>query len=323
MSLGVSIVISTHDRPDSLTSVFDSVLRQTLPPRQIIVVNDGGLDVPAELSDRARAAGIAFRHERLDTASLTASRNRGLALADGDVVLLMDDDGALPPDYLARLAELYQADHAGLVAGIGGVMDDPGLRAPAKRLWLALAHLMARGPWSPARCAARYVRLPAALAGRLRPARWLSGGAISLRGQVAATERFEERFCGYALYEDREFCLRVGRRRALFLAPQLRVRHAPQPTGRPNTRRHGRMYVAHWLHIVRRSLGSDAGSWVLLGYDILGASGLYAAWAAMTLRRKNLLFVLGMFEELARQAAGALRRIVFGETSPADASARA
>lgn len=317
MKPGVSIVISTHDRPLSLRKVFDSVLRQTLQPREIIIVNDGPSDIPAELSEKARAAGIVFRHERLDTASLTASRNRGMALAGGDVVLLMDDDGSLPPDYLARLTELYQADPAGLIAGIGGVMDDPDLHRPAKRLWLALAHLVARGPWSPARCAARYVKLPPAAAGRLRPARWLSGGAISLRGEVAAAEKFQEWFAGYALFEDREFCLRVGRSRALFLASQLRVHHAPQPTGRPNTRGHGRMYVAHWLHIVRHSLGGDAGSWVLLGYDMLGASGLYLAWALLTLRGKNLQFVLGMFEELTRQAAGAVRGLLFGRVRPA------
>ena len=81
MRSGVSIVISTHDRPRSLRKVFDSILRQTLLPREIIIVNDGPSDIPAELSEEARAAGIGFRHERLDTASLTASRNRGMALA--------------------------------------------------------------------------------------------------------------------------------------------------------------------------------------------------------------------------------------------------
>ena len=302
MKLTVSVILPTHDRPELLAGALDGLLAQSRLPEEIIVVNDGAADVPPKAAENVRAAGVRFVHERRDRPSLPASRNRGMEIARGDIIVFTEDDVTLPGDYLARLTDLYEADTQGVVRAIGGVVRDPGFDRLNRRVWRMLAGALAEKRWAPRVCAASYVSLPPSLRGRLVPARWISGGAISLRRSLAAAERFEEAFEGYAYAEDIEFCFRVGRKNALFLAPQLEVLHDPALAGRPDTARRGRMYAANLLHIARHSVEGGAGMRLLFAYNFLGMTALHAAWSLLTRRREHLLFAAGMAREILHQA---------------------
>jgi glycosyltransferase involved in cell wall biosynthesis len=310
MTLKVSVIMATHDRPDSLKRAVDSIVAQRHLPEELIIVNDGSADIAGEIAEKVRNAGVRFCCQRQDYPSLTASRNRGMAIASGDVFLLADDDVVLPADYLSRLVELYQADTAGVVAGIGGLLVRPGPRPKAHRLFEALSAALGQGRWSPRVCAARYVSLPPGLRGRLLPARRLFGGAISIRAAVARTERFEEAFGGCGLAEDREFSFRLGRRRALFVAPALRAIHESAPAGRIGMKDRGRMYAANSLHIARNSVDPGAGTYLLLGYDLMGMALLYGIWALGARRREHLAFAAGLVQELSRRTGLAIRRLL-------------
>jgi len=312
MALSVSVIISTHDRPAALARAVRSVLAQSYRPDGLIVISDGGGQVTPDFADAARASGVRFVSERLDRPSLTASRNRGVALSGGEVVLLMDDDCVLPPDYLERLVGLYEADDEKVVAGIGGLMVEPGPKKLTRRVWDVLSLVLGRGRWSPRRCAARYVSLAPALRRCLEPARRLFGGAISLRRGVADEFSFDEALAGYALGEDREFSFRVGRSAALFLAPALKVLHELSRTGRPGMKLRGRMYVANSLRIARRSVGGGAGTWLLVGYDFFGAIVQYSVYGILGRNRGNLDFAAGVVGELLARTRLALRNMLCG-----------
>lgn len=312
MTPSISVILATHDRPDSLTRAVEAVLAQTLPPKELIVVNDGPDDIDPAIGERARAAGVAFKCRRLERASLPASRNCGISMATGDVLLLMDDDVMPPPDHLARLAGLYQADTAGVVGGIGAVLVNCSYGKLNTWLWQRLSAALAINRWGPRVVAAKRVPLPPALRGRLTPARFLSGGGISLRRHVAAAAGFEESFSGYAFGEDTEFCFRAGRRWALFLAPQLRLRHEVGVGGRPDGRAKGRMYVANMLHTLRHSVEGGAGTYLLFAYHMLGMLLLYSGAALLGLRFRKLGFVAGMIAQLGRSARAQLRKTLCG-----------
>jgi len=309
----VSVIFSTHDRPASLRAAVKSVLDQTLPPAEIIVVNDGPRPIDESLAAAARQKGIAFREEHLEGPSLTRSRNRGLAMARGEVVLLLEDDVVLEPDYLTRLTALYEADTASVVGGIGATIVEPDSDTWRRRLWEAMAAALGQGRCGPRVNCGRRVRLPRRLAGRLVAARRLSGGGLSLRARVARRERFDERLTGYGWGEDREFCFRVGRREALLRAPELRLRHTPGEGGRGGRADRGRMYVANTLHIARHSADGGAGTWLLAGWDIAGMILLRLLWLPVGRRRgEKIGFICGAVGELARRAAAAIRNVLCG-----------
>ena len=307
-----SVILPTHDRPESIHRAVESVLSQRLRPLELIVVNDGAGELPSELAWSASAAGVEFRTIRSDRPSLPRSRNLGIDRARGDVVVFTEDDLILPSDYLARLAALYAMDSERLVGGIGSVVVEPGPCRPTRRVWEAIAPLLGRGCWGPRRLAGRYARLPAELRRRLVPAGRLPAGGLSLRREHAAAIRFEERFDGYALGEDAEFTQRFTQRRPLFLALEVVVRHETAPSGRPDMGDRGRMFARNMLHVVRSSTEGGAGTWLLWGYEMAGMALLYASWSLMSMRGGNARFAGGLLNELARTGAAGLRRTVCG-----------
>ncbi len=311
MTLRVSVIVPTHNRPDSLARAVGAILDQAIMPYELVIVNDGEQDIPPEICDKAARAGVKYVYERRGTPSLPASRNCGLTAAGGDIILFLEDDVIIPREFISTLTQLYQADTAGIVGGIGGKVVEEA--STGKRLFDAISAALGQGRWSPRRMAARYIELPASLRGKLVPARRLSGGLSSFRRSVTGQMQFEESFAGYAIGEDREFSFRAGQRFALYVAPQLTAVHERAPGGRPDMKQLGRAYVANSLHIARSSVEPGAGKWLLVGYDFAGMMLLYCVYAVFGRNRMGKLrFISGMACELAGRACARLKEILCG-----------
>jgi len=115
----VTAVITTHRRPHQLAHALASVLCQTLPVDEVIVVEDGAdRETVAVVRDAAaRARPMRVRHIRVPPASRTpaASRNLGACLATSEFVAFLDDDDTWLPEKNAQQAAALE--HADLVCG--------------------------------------------------------------------------------------------------------------------------------------------------------------------------------------------------------------
>jgi len=290
----------------------ESVLSQRRPADELIIVNDGQREVPAALAERAEQADVSFKVIRSRVASCPRSRNLGAAGSAGDILVFIEDDLLLGEEYLERLLELYEADSANLVAGIGAVVVEAESGGAKESLWNFFGRLAGQECWRPRRCAARYVPLPPALQGRLVPASRLYGGGLSLRRETAAAEKFDETLSGYALGEDLAFSYRVSMRYALFVAPQIKVVHARARTGRPEMYARGRMYVSNLLYIARNCVEGGAGTWLLVGFELAGAVFRYSLWGLLAFNRRALDFAAGVVRELAASARKSMRKLLCG-----------
>ncbi|MEM6314928.1 MAG: glycosyltransferase family 2 protein [Planctomycetota bacterium] len=119
----VSIVISTHDRPDLLTQTLASVIAQTVGDWEAIVVDDaGGAEaVVTNLADDR------IRHVRRDgPGGAPASRNLGLDHAAGTFVLFLDDDDLLAPTCLEHRLAAFTDDVDAVVFGCQLFEREPG-----------------------------------------------------------------------------------------------------------------------------------------------------------------------------------------------------
>ena len=112
----VIICAYTAERWDHLIAAVGSVQRQSLPPREIVVVVD---DNPL-LLDRARRelADVRVVHNH-GPSGLSGARNAGVAAARGELVAFIDDDAVAAPDWLDWLTASC-VDPSAL--GIGGAV---------------------------------------------------------------------------------------------------------------------------------------------------------------------------------------------------------
>ncbi|MBV9818805.1 MAG: glycosyltransferase family 2 protein [Solirubrobacterales bacterium] len=113
MSLSFSVVICayTEARWPRLLGAVASARAQTLEPAEIIVC----IDHNPELAERCReawreSAGGVRVIENRHFGRLGSARNTALEIARGDAVAFLDDDACAGPDWLLRLAELYNRE---------------------------------------------------------------------------------------------------------------------------------------------------------------------------------------------------------------------
>lgn len=120
----ISVIIPVFNRRDEVLRAIASVLGQTLPPDEIIVVDDASTDGSAEAVSalkEARIRVLSHPHNR----GAAAARNSGIEAAKGDWVALLDSDDEWDPRKLAlQLNSLHQAPGDTMAGVTGYVIHD-------------------------------------------------------------------------------------------------------------------------------------------------------------------------------------------------------
>jgi glycosyltransferase involved in cell wall biosynthesis len=122
----ISAIIPVFNGERYLAHALASVRGQTLPPAEIIVVDDGSTDGSAMI---AVAAGARLIQKA--NGGVASARNHGLKAATGDFIGFLDQDDVWPSGRLADQAEaLAQHPAAGIVSGRIRVLEGtiPGRR---------------------------------------------------------------------------------------------------------------------------------------------------------------------------------------------------
>ena len=108
----VSIVIPTWNRAAVLPRALTSVLGQTFTDFEVVVVDDGSTDeTPTVLSGYADRR---VRSVRQVNQGESAARNTGARNARGRILMFLDSDDEVKPDWVAKLAEDLLANRADL-----------------------------------------------------------------------------------------------------------------------------------------------------------------------------------------------------------------
>ncbi|HEV2363417.1 MAG TPA: glycosyltransferase family 2 protein [Caulobacteraceae bacterium] len=113
----VSVIIAAYNVEDVVGRAIESALSQTAPPLEIIVADDGSRDGTVETVRRLAEAHPEIRIlSQEPNGGPSRSRNRGLEMARGDWVAVLDADDAWRSDRLRRLLEIAAATGADYVA---------------------------------------------------------------------------------------------------------------------------------------------------------------------------------------------------------------
>ena len=238
-AMSLSVIIPTLNRAADLSRTLPTLLTQTVVPDEVIIVDqtedDSSKKVVDEfLAEAAAQCGDALRLIYVHHPGLLGvgvARNIAIEHATGGILVFLDDDVLLEPDFLAELLAVYQQDAS--VGGVSGVVTNYPL--PSRRARL-LYRLFWIGPFHDDRQPIYWNCEKLRHSGPF-PTRKFGGGLMSLRREALDGERFDAK-CKKTANEDVELSWRVSERWPLVITPRARLVHVRTDLGRPRD---------HWL----------------------------------------------------------------------------
>ena len=123
--MNVTLIITTYNWPESLQLVLESVNYQTILPNQIIVADDGSTEETKDLiAGFNLSSNLDIIHSWQEDSGFRAarSRNKAIAKASGDYIILVDGDSILHKHFV--LDHINNAEHGYFVQGSRALLTE-------------------------------------------------------------------------------------------------------------------------------------------------------------------------------------------------------
>jgi len=187
----VSVVIPAYNRAGIIGETIENVLQQTYGNIEIIVVDDGSTD---ETQSVLRSYGGRIRWATQKNAGPAAARNRGVAMANGEIIAFQDSDDVWHRSKIERQVSLLQRSRESVCSVCNCIVQLPGI--VVRSFEHARIHPpLEEGVW-------------------LNPAEVLATRFILFNQAVAIRRKVLERIGGfdesYRLMEDMDLALRLS-----------------------------------------------------------------------------------------------------------------
>ncbi|BBN80400.1 fucosyltransferase [Pseudoalteromonas sp. A25] len=109
--MNISVVIPLFNKAEHVVRAVESVLQQTVPVKEVIVVDDGSEDGGATKVESLKYQNVLIHRQA--NHGVSHARNVGISLASGDFVAFLDADDYWLPNFIALITELRQLYPAG------------------------------------------------------------------------------------------------------------------------------------------------------------------------------------------------------------------
>ena len=106
----ISIIVPVYNAEDYLERCLHSILDQEFSSYEVILVDDGSTDASWLICDRYSSTDPRFITLHQPNKGVSAARNAGINMAQGEYVMFLDADDALLPDALEVMVESLNGD---------------------------------------------------------------------------------------------------------------------------------------------------------------------------------------------------------------------
>ena len=225
----VSIVIPTYNRMKDVDECLDSVIVQTILPKEVIIVDDSeDNEIENFIEQRKyefKEKDIVLRYIRNKRErSLTIARNIGIENATGNIILFLDSDVIIDEDYIKEILKIYKENPDAF--GVQGLIQ----RKKEKRVILTFIDIFNK---------LFYIYLDEKNKCRLLPSlgvsfpsfvdevincEWLSGANQAYKKEILEEFNFDENLKKYSQGEDIDMSYRIFKKypRSLFMTPDAK-----------------------------------------------------------------------------------------------------
>ncbi|MDR6388369.1 glycosyltransferase family 2 protein [Paraburkholderia phenoliruptrix] len=125
----ISVVVPLYNHARYIQAALDSVLSQTSPADEIILIDDGSKDNGFELAQQMLAKVPHAKFHKQENAGAHNTINRAIGISRSEYVAVLNSDDVFAPTKLERVrAIVHDRPGVGLIAGKPGIMDDNSVR---------------------------------------------------------------------------------------------------------------------------------------------------------------------------------------------------
>lgn len=122
----ISVIVTAYNVQDYLPMCLDSILNQTYPNMEVILIDDGSADESGKICDdyASKDERVVVVHKK--NQGIVSARSQGVMLARGDVITFVDGDDWIEADMYRAMMEACEGEKADMVAS--GLIFDWGSR---------------------------------------------------------------------------------------------------------------------------------------------------------------------------------------------------
>lgn len=106
----ISVIMPTYNRAAVIGRAIESVLAQSFPPAELLIIDDGSTDATAAIVRRYRNEHCTLRYVRVANSGAAAARNEGLRRSKGDWIAFLDSDDWWSADKLSNAKQQMKLD---------------------------------------------------------------------------------------------------------------------------------------------------------------------------------------------------------------------
>lgn len=287
--LKISVIVCTRDRPKDLEELLSTILKQSYPPNEVIIVDDSRVSSAKQVAQSFRSKfqliSCQLKYVKGSSDGLSAARNLGVKICEGDAVFFLDDDTLLDRNTLSTLV-IFLRDNPvamGVQPKIVFSTENLGNSELAKKLENVLYKVLMLSYCEKNKLAVRRSGasvLPNDLT-KVVSAQRLSG-CCCYRREVLNKSSFDTNLKRWSFMEDLDFSYRVYLKnpRALYTIPYAKIIHKASAEARLPTKLSIHMTTIYWFYIYFKDIFESsvlnliAFLWALTGNLISVISGL-------------------------------------------------
>ncbi len=307
----ISVIIPTYCREETLQDSLEDVLKQDYANFEVLLVDQTPKHQPeieTYLENLATAGKIKWF--RLDWASLPGARNYGVRRSEGEIIVFIDDDVKLPPEFLAAHVKNYlQNPELGAVAG--RVFDRMKLADSAARKTQEDGNVQVIEYLPPQAMDPGIAWYYIDLVHTIKPQQVLTarGCNMSFRREIFTKYglRFDERFRGSAVREESDFCLRIRKTGyQIWYDPDASLEHLGEETGgchdisMRSLKYQLTFYHNHFLLGLKNLTATQALRLYARLFDchVLGRPPCHKSGSPIKILTRGVFYILGFFKAL-------------------------
>jgi glycosyltransferase involved in cell wall biosynthesis len=222
----ITVGIPTKNRSLVIKVLLDSILRQTMLPNEVLIVDDSTTEetkiLVTQMVNNFSAKNVSLRYLKGGGEGVAQARNIGINNSTSEIYCSIDDDVVLKTDYLKEIIHVYSVFPNAL--GVAGHVENLQLSAFSNGVGKVFSFFYTEQ--DKCRISPTGLSYPQPLT-QIISCEWLSGTNSSYKKELVKNFKFDENFKKYSLCEDMDFSYRIQKKypKSLLMTPYAKVIH--------------------------------------------------------------------------------------------------